>query len=321
MIKGPKFSIIIPVYNVENYLSECLESVINQSLFDIEIICVNDGTKDRSREILTEYQKRDNRILIVDKTNGGLSSARNAGLNVATGEYVFFIDSDDYVTKNICEKLYCEILEYAPEIIVFGSDFFPKYTEKNSWLIHNLATGNTIYRDCGVKALLEENGAYPFVWRNCFKRQFLIENKLLFGEDVHFAEDLIFQFMAFPLAQQVVFISDKLYYYRANRPNSLMANAGNNLYQKYIYHIVALNIIADYWSEKGLFDKYSHEFMAWTVYFMGWDLYQYRGENKKELLEKTCEFWSKYNLEKCISKIPLRNRVFYRYILKHGKSL
>lgn len=317
MTKEPKFSIIIPVYNVENYLSECLESVINQSLYDVEIICVNDGTKDRSREILTEYQKRDNRILIVDKENGGLSSARNAGLNIATGEYVVFLDSDDYVANNICERIYREILEYSPEIIVFGADSFPQYAERDPWLINNLATGNTIYRDCGVTALLEENGAYPFVWRNCYKRQFLIENELFFDEDVRFAEDLIFQFMAFPLAKQVVFISDKLYYYRANRQNSLMSNTRNNLYQKYIYHIEALDIIAGYWKKKDLLKYYSQEFMAWTVSFMGWDLYYYKGERKEELLERTCQFWKKYNLEKCASKIPSRNRVFYKYIYKH----
>ena len=99
MIKEPKFSIIIPVYNVENYLSECLDSVIKQTIMDLEIICVNDGTKDHSREILEEYQKQDARIQIIDKVNGGLSSARNAGLAAATGEYILFLDSDDYLNS------------------------------------------------------------------------------------------------------------------------------------------------------------------------------------------------------------------------------
>ena len=93
-------SVIIPVYNVENYLRECLDSVINQSLDNIEIICVNDGSTDKSRDILSEYKNKDKRISILDKENGGLSSARNAGLKAAVGKYVFFLDSDDCIASD-----------------------------------------------------------------------------------------------------------------------------------------------------------------------------------------------------------------------------
>ena len=96
-MKGPKISVIIPVYNVSEYISRCADSIISQNLFDIEIIFVNDGTKDNSREIVQKYQHDDSRIMILDKENGGLSSARNYGLKYAKGEYVLFVDSDDYL--------------------------------------------------------------------------------------------------------------------------------------------------------------------------------------------------------------------------------
>lgn len=322
MKKEPKFSIIIPVYNVENYLSQCLDSIVNQTLLDIEIICVNDETKDRSRYILEEYQKKDDRIQIIDKVNGGLSSARNAGLRVSTGEYVLFVDSDDYLSMDTCERLYYEVLEHKPEIIVFGANVFPDYIEQDPWIVQNLTTRSKIYKkkNGSVKALLKENGACPFVWRDCFRRDFLIANKLEFDETVRFAEDLIFQFMAFPLAEQVIFISDKLYYYRWVRKDSLMANAAKDIYQKYVSHIEAMNIIAEFWDNQGLLKRYSREFMVWTTSFMGWDLYHYKGKKKAELIKLMKDFWNKYKLNEHVKKLPLRNKFYYFYIKRYRKK-
>ena len=108
MVKRPKVSVILPIYNVENYLSRCLESLMNQTLLDIEIIGVNDGSKDRSADILRQYMALDSRIQMIDKENGGTASARNAGLDAAAGEMIFFLDPDDYVAKNACEGIYEE---------------------------------------------------------------------------------------------------------------------------------------------------------------------------------------------------------------------
>lgn len=319
MVKEPKFSIIIPVYNVENYLSKCMDSVVNQTLLDIEIICVNDGTKDSSRRVLEAYQKNDDRIRIVDKENGGLSSARNAGLKVAAGRYIIFLDSDDYIEKNTCERLYNEVLEQNADIIVFGSRAFPSYLNPEKWLINNLSVRTKIYRNSSVDALLKENGAYPFVWRDCFKRDFLIKNNLLFDENVRFAEDLIFQFMAFPLAQSIAFIQDRLYCYRCKRPGSLMADAEKNLYQKYVYHIDAMYTIANFWKKRGFLEQYSQEFMKWTVSFIGWDLYNYRGAAKEQLTYKVQCFWNQFDLNKSIKKLSAKEKYYYKYIKKFAK--
>ena len=99
-----KISIIIPVYNVENYLAECLNSVVNQTYRNIEIIIVNDGSTDNSFSIIQQYQLQDERIKIINQENQGLSAARNAGMKVASGEYLWFVDSDDYVAINACEE-------------------------------------------------------------------------------------------------------------------------------------------------------------------------------------------------------------------------
>ena len=101
-----KISVIVPVYNVEKFIKRCLDSIINQTMRDLEIILVNDGSTDNSGKICDEYAQLDNRITVIHKENGGLSSARNTGLDVATGEWIAFVDSDDYIEKNMYEVLY-----------------------------------------------------------------------------------------------------------------------------------------------------------------------------------------------------------------------
>ena len=117
-----KVSIIIPIYNVEQYLRECLDSVINQTLKNIEIICVNDGSKDNSLEILQEYEKKDKRIIIIDKKNSGYGHSMNVGINKATGEYIGIVEPDDYVKTNMFEKLYNKANELNLDFI--KSDFY-----------------------------------------------------------------------------------------------------------------------------------------------------------------------------------------------------
>ena len=111
-----KISIIIPMYNAEKYIARCLESVINQSFNDIEIIIVNDGSTDKSLEICRKYAEVDERIVILNKENNGVSVARNQGMNVATGEYVMFVDSDDWIDESMCQDLYKRISECNADI-------------------------------------------------------------------------------------------------------------------------------------------------------------------------------------------------------------
>lgn len=118
----PLVSILVPVYNVELYLRQCLDSLKKQSLTDIEIICVNDGSTDGSLDILNDYASTDNRIKIINKRNGGLPSARNAGLDAATGEYVGFVDGDDFVEPDMFKKLYLAAKHEKADIVVCGAN-------------------------------------------------------------------------------------------------------------------------------------------------------------------------------------------------------
>ena len=143
-----KISIVVPVYNVEKYLSKCLESLISQTLADIEIICINDGSTDKSLEILENYASKDNRVKIINQENQGVSTARNNGLACANGEYVTFVDSDDWLESNSCEELYNKAIQTNSDIVLFSHyDVFP-----NKKTPYNLAN------DC-------EEGTLKFTYR------------------------------------------------------------------------------------------------------------------------------------------------------------
>ena len=117
---NPKVSIIVPVYNVEKYLDRCMESLLNQTLKDIEIILVDDGSPDNCPQMCDDYAKKDSRVKVVHKANAGLGYARNSGLDVATGEYVAFVDSDDYVELDMYEQMYEASLNYQVQMVLCG---------------------------------------------------------------------------------------------------------------------------------------------------------------------------------------------------------
>ena len=274
MIKRPKFSIIVPVYNVEKYLSICIESLINQTLKDIEIICVNDGSTDSSLNILWEYEEIDHRIKILDKVNGGLSSARNAGLNIAEGEYILFVDSDDYLETNTCDRLYMEMLQESADIVVFGTQIFPSYISSPyiEWLWNNLRVETKKYEKNTIQALFCERASKPFVWNECYKRELLKKNEIKFDEDIRYGEDMLFLFMVFPRAHKVVYIEDKLYCYRCAREGSLMDQANSNSEWKIEMHMLIVEKILKDWKINNFIDKAKDELYYWCLEFMVYDL-------------------------------------------------
>lgn len=177
----PKVSIIIPVYNVEKYIRQCLESVINQTYKNIEIIVINDGTKDGSMKIVEEYLE-DKRIKIINKNNGGLSSARNKGIEEATGEYIYFLDSDDWIEKDTIEVL----VKNSKDVDIIGANFFyfdeiTKIKEKNKDISDDIEKGEYSLNHC----------TEIMVWNKLYKYSFLKEKNLTFIEGIiHEDEDL-----------------------------------------------------------------------------------------------------------------------------------
>ena len=214
----PKVSVIIPVYNVERYLRECLDSVVNQTLKDIEIICINDGSTDNSLEILKEYAKNDTRIKIIDKQNTGYGHSMNVGLDNAQGEYIGIVESDDYVDLHMYEELYNLAAEYDADII--RADFHRFYgTRENKRFVYNKLDNSDKYynRVIDPKENLIIFRFGMFNWSGIHKRTFIEKYHIRHNETPGASyQDTGFHFQLFTRAERIYFLDKPFYYYRSD---------------------------------------------------------------------------------------------------------
>ena len=223
----PKVSIIVPVYNTGEYLRPCLDSALAQTLSDIEIICVNDGSTDHSPDILAEYAAAHDNIHIVNKPNGGLSSARNAGMDVATGEFIYFFDSDDIILPELCEELYNIAVANELDNIFFDASVFfesEKVERQNPNYINYYVRSKDypdVYTGCELFSAMHPAGDYrPSACLQFIRRQFLLDIGLRFYEGI-IHEDNLFTFLCITQARAVKYVK-KDYFKRRVRDNSIM---------------------------------------------------------------------------------------------------
>lgn len=266
----PSVSIVIPVYNVEAYLGECLDSACRQSLSSIEMICVNDGSTDGSLAIAESYAANDSRIRVISKENGGLSSARNAGIDAARGDIIMFLDSDDLLVGNACEVVADRFVETSAEIVTFGASCFPE-DAASTHMKECLSPRDAVYHPFSDKLLFEENSR-PYACRSAFKRDFLNAHSIRFCEDIPFGEDQILYFHAYPQASTVSLMSGKLYRYRIIRKGSLMNSARESLADRVGKHVAVAERILSIWTENGWFEKHGWRTLGWLIEFVLLDM-------------------------------------------------
>lgn len=215
----PKISVIIPVYNVGPYLRECLDSVVNQTLRDIEIICVNDGSTDNSGAILVEYAARDERIIVITQKNRGLSAARNVGIDAAKGKYIYFIDSDDYIDLDALEVLYNRAEELKLDMLFFDFVYFYDGVEPEPWSFQREEYNGTYLGIELLKKFRDEGTYWVTVWAYLIRREFL-QNSGVRYVDGMLHEDMIFTPLLMMKAHQVSHFGCA-FYHRRVRPNSI----------------------------------------------------------------------------------------------------
>lgn len=263
----PKISIIVPIYNVEKYLSRCMNSLLTQSFQEIEVIAVNDGSTDSSLEIITTYVAMDPRVKVIDKENGGVSSARNAGIATACGEYIGFVDPDDWVDKKMYEKLYQTAITDKADIVMcsyireFGShskikDFY--LPEKVSY--YNNDVQKTIMRRL-VGPLNEEVGnpelldAWGTVWSKLYKAELIKKNGLSFRDltEIGTNEDTLFNIHAFYFADTFTFLNQPFYHYWRVNESSVTSGYKPNLMNQWFK---LYKIIEDFLLDKGVGEDY-----------------------------------------------------------------
>ncbi|WIH80310.1 glycosyltransferase family 2 protein [Brachyspira pilosicoli] len=313
----PKVSVVIPIYNVEKYLKKCLDSVINQTLKDIEIICVNDCSSDNSESIIKEYINKDNRVkLISHKENQGLGFARNSGLLESRGEYISFIDSDDFVSENFIEELYNTAVKYNADI-VFTNNIYTVNESTNNikpYYHNRLNIWKKKFNNSYIEGISnfnvnteekENTPEYPLVvaWNKLYKKNFLTEHKLLYSK-YRLAED-VDMFYRFLVYNPKMYYNNNAKYYYLQRSTSLAGNVSHTKNMPLAILEVFENIFNYYKENKKelLIDCNYYNFFSLLHTFNN-----YKAENKDEFYKLCHNLIKKLDVE-----IDRKKHAFYSY--------
>lgn len=234
-MNNPLVTFVVPVYNVEKYLDRCVESIVNQTYTNLEIILVDDGSPDNCPQMCDEWAKKDSRINVIHKENAGAGMARNAGLDNANGDYIFFIDSDDYVSTQIAEKCLLNAEKYNSDVVIFGRcDTFEdgKQIEKRIRAEKMLFDHSAIRNELIPAMLTYEFGIGMSIWSKMYKTETIKKlNKRFVSERELFSEDVYFAIDFFSDIETVSILNENLYYYFV-RENSLSRSFNPERHQK-----------------------------------------------------------------------------------------
>lgn len=285
-------SIIVPCYNVAAYLDQCMESLTGQSMEDIEIICVNDGSSDRTAEILREWRNRDRRVRIIDQKNSGVSAARNSGMAAAAGTYIGFVDPDD---MDMPER------GWSP-----SAGFFPE--EK----AERFRRGTPWSRCAGT------------VWNKLIRRELLEENGLRFVPGLRQGEDLYFCLMLLTFAPRLLILPDQLYHYRRERPGSSSCGRDPRL-GDFRMDLMGMEALARFWGQRGLLDSpaafglvdYCMELMRRHFIMKEGAFFRASPEDREVLLSGWKKWLELVGAENVLPRLDRWDRAFCRLLLDY----
>lgn len=252
--ENPKVSVVIPVYNVERYVGKCLSSLVEQTFTDFEIIAVNDGSRDSSLAILRRFEERYPFITVISQNNQGLSAARNTGLKLARGEYLCFIDSDDFVSPTFLEELYNACVETQSDIACCY--YYFRFVENDFLFEYPFRTKGILTRSQAMNKLLRDMQIQSLVWNKMYKRSLFTDNNITFPSMCF--EDMAVTHKVFGFANQVVVIDRPLYFYN-QRPGSTLATMNADKINDFIRAIAMVRISLE---KSGAYEKYKKSYLA-----------------------------------------------------------
>lgn len=262
-----KFSIIVPVYNVERFLQECLDSIVAQTLKDFEVICINDGSADNSLTILNEYATKDSRFKVISQTNQGQGIARNEAIKLAQGKYLLFVDPDDWIEPNTLEQVWKRAESTEANVVQFNYETYNDLTKKRKERItHKLAQNKYRYnlKKLGFfnwhtfkKGMFRELGLA--IWNRAYRTDFIKMNNIEFAPNKH-GEDHIFTIKSLILAKKIYYLNKTLYHYR-NRANSSVNIASANNFSAF----ENIKLLQKFLQKENLLDSLQNEFEEYKL--------------------------------------------------------
>ena len=279
-------SVIVPIYNAEKYLHRCIKRILDQDYTDFELLLIDDGSTDNSGTICDEYAIKENRIRVFHKENGGVSSARNWGLDKAIGEYIMFVDSDDYMLPGMLEVMLSTLESKKADLVVCGTT----ETGGGYWRpIADVDYSINQLKENFVSLLHTELLSPP--WNKIYKKEIIGSNR--FCEDISFGEDLLFNIQYLEKCENISLIKESPFYHEKENENSLVVKFNRNR----LFDIEKVWVVVDRFSEdkKGLYSKYLRDLTVYVRQLL--KTKQYSWLEKKNILEE----WASVTLIKSLN--------------------
>lgn len=264
-----KVSVVIPVYNIEAHLCQCLDSIAAQSLEDLEIICVDDGSTDQSPEILADYARRDSRFQVMTQPNSGPGVARNTGMAQTTGEYLIFLDSDDWFESDFLERMTAQAEETGADVTICRAVEFETGSGKerpSGWMLKSEYLPGEIFAPEEVREHIFQF-TYGWPWDKLYRRAFIQDRGLRYPPLPN-SEDLVFVFQSLVLAEKITVVPETLVHHRVNR----MTSVSNSRHRDPEVPHEALKLLREGLKERGMYERYERGFLNWAMEFLVWNV-------------------------------------------------
>lgn len=282
-------SVIIPVYNAEKHLEECIRSICAQTLQKIEIICVDDGSNDSSVEILKRLSQEDSRVIFVRQDNAGAGAARNHGMRLARGKYLSFLDADDFFDPHMLEKAFEKAEAEQAELVVFKADFYNEKMHTFSPCIYGLRE-NMLPDHRPFAGVEIEKDVFKVVvgwaWDKLFRADFVLENGLLFQEQ-RTSNDMLFVFSALVKAQRISTVPEILAHQRRHAGGTLSVTREQS-WMCFYHALIALREQLKAW---GLYERFEQDYINYALHFSLWNLNTLSDPTKKKLYQQLRREW------------------------------
>ena len=290
-LNTPKVSVIIPIYNAGKYLHACLDSVVNQTLKEIEIICVDDGSTDNSLQIVQDYVKRDPRIKAFSQPNMNAGAARNRGLQYATGKYLSFLDADDFFELNMLELAFEKAEEAKADIVVFRSDLYyekdNRYDEMRYTVVEENLPEQRPFAGTDIKRDIFKS-FIGWAWDKLFLREYVVKNSLTFQEQ-RSSNDLYFTYLALAKARRITVIDDLLAHHRTRVVSSLEATRTKSWDCFY----KALLELRKGLVNSELYEHFEKDYISYCIHFSLYNLNSLEEPSRRMLFDRLKNGWLK----------------------------
>lgn len=285
----PIVSVIVPVYNVSAFLPGCLESLLGQTLREIEVLCVDDASADDSANVVLSFQETDDRVRLLRQTHAGVSAARNLGLANAKGKYVTFVDADDWVESTMLDTMVSRAEADGCDMVVCSAQVHFQDGSQRSSLERALTADNGLWqreREADIWNCLGRNGSWPFVWNKLYRKELLREHGIGFSSRLSLGEDGAFLVLLWQYAQRIAFIGEKLYHYRYQRKESATVRLYQNEVRRFLQHIDVVEVLLEEFSERGMKEGKREHLLRWILDFLYYDFVRLPSSERREISEK-----------------------------------